>query len=247
MCVAAVAWHAHPRWRLVAIGNRDERHDREAAPLMRWGDSGVLCGMDMVGGGTWLGVSEAGRFALITNRRGFGEPNPNKRSRGELLLALLDRGEMIAAPKRFNPFNLLAVGNGKLAYATAHPSPIAAELGHGIYGLSNGALDEPWPKTLALKQALTDWLAADDDDLAPLFAILRSEALPELGVPPLEPSDVAIEPRDTPPFIRNPLYGTRCSTVVTVTADGAGRIVERRFAPDGETTGETALEFAFAR
>jgi len=196
MCVAAIAWHAHSRWRLVAMGNRDERHAREAAPLMRWGDTGVLCGMDMVGGGTWLGVSEAGRFALITNRRGFGEPDPDKRSRGELLLTLLHQGEPIASPERFNPFNLLAAGNGKLAYATAHPTHVAAELGHGIYGISNGALDEPWPKTLALKQALTDWLAGPGDTLDPLFAILRSETLPELGVPPLEPSDITIEPRD---------------------------------------------------
>jgi len=246
MCVAAVAWRAHPKWRLVAIGNRDERHDRASAPLAHWGGSGVLCGMDMVGGGTWLGVSEAGRFALITNRRGFGEPNPAKRSRGELLLGFLDRGELLASADRFNPFNLLMLGDGKLAYATAHPVPTAAELGHGIYGLSNGALDEPWPKTLALKQTLTDWLAAGDAGLEPLFAILRSEALPGLGVPPLEPSDVAIEPRDTPPFIRHPLYGTRCSTVVTVAADGTGRIVERRFSADGEPSGETALEFAWA-
>ena len=35
MCVAALAWHAHPRWRLVAIGNRDEYHARPAPPL-RW-------------------------------------------------------------------------------------------------------------------------------------------------------------------------------------------------------------------
>jgi len=33
MCVAAIAWQAHPRWRLVAIANRDEFHERETAPL----------------------------------------------------------------------------------------------------------------------------------------------------------------------------------------------------------------------
>lgn len=47
MCVAALAWHAHPRWRLVAIGNRDELHARSAAPLARWTDgSGILAGRD---------------------------------------------------------------------------------------------------------------------------------------------------------------------------------------------------------
>ena len=243
MCVAAVAWRAHPRWRLVAIGNRDELHARPSAPLARW-DSGVLAGRDLAGGGTWLGVSEAGRFAMVTNRRGFGPPDPDKRSRGELVAAILADGDLPgAAALDCNPFNLVCVGREGLAYATAHPEPRVAELGHGVYGLSNGALDEPWPKTLALKQALTDWLAADDADFAPLFAALRDETVPPLGVPPAEMSDQAYEPRDTPPFIRHPLYGTRCSTVVTVAADGAGRIVERRFDAAGEAAGETALDF----
>lgn len=247
MCVAAIAWRAHPRWRLVAIGNRDEYHARASAPLARWDDApGVIAGRDLVGGGTWLGVSEAGRFAMVTNRRGFGPPDPARRSRGALVAAVLTDGDLpAAAALDCNPFNLICAGEEGLIYATAHPAPQVARLGHGVFGLSNGALDEPWPKTLALKQALSDWLAADEPDAAPLFAALRSEALPPLGVPPAEMSEQAYEPRDTPPFIRHPLYGTRCSTVVTVTADGDGRIVERRFDAAGEATGETALDFGW--
>ena len=110
MCVAAVAWHAHPRWQLVAIGNRDELHERDSAPLARWAESDILAGRDLVGGGTWLGVSETGRFALITNRRGFGDPDPAKRSRGELATALL-RGDAVPAPlQSYNAFNVLAAG-----------------------------------------------------------------------------------------------------------------------------------------
>ena len=242
MCVAAVAWHAHPRWQLVAIGNRDELHERDSAPLARWAESDILAGRDLVGGGTWLGVSETGRFALITNRRGFGDPDPAKRSRGELATALL-RGDAVPAPlQSYNAFNVLAAGPGGLAYLTNRPEPLRAPLGHGVYGLSNGALDEPWPKTLALKQAVTDWLAADDDPEA-LFAALRDETLPPHGIPPEQMSEQAHEPRDTPPFIRHPLYGTRCSTVVTVDAGGAGRIAERRFDAAGTITGDTVLDF----
>ena len=58
MCVAAFAWQAHPRWLLVAIGNRDEFHERPAAPLAEW-ESGILAGRDLKSGGTWLGVSHA--------------------------------------------------------------------------------------------------------------------------------------------------------------------------------------------
>ena len=244
MCVAALAWHAHPRWRLVAIGNRDEYHARPAAPLVRWDDgSGIIAGRDLSGGGTWLGLGEADRFALITNRRGFGDPDPSRRSRGELVTALLTGDDPPAALGAYNPFNLLAATAGQLEFLTNRPEPLRTTLGHGIYGLSNGALDEPWPKTLALKAALTDWLNLDTDDTARLFAILASEDRPALGLPPLEASDIRVEPADTPPFIRSPLYGTRCSTVVTVDRDGVGRIVERRFDAAGAPTGDTALDF----
>src|SRR5690606_36381371 len=66
MCVLAFAWHAHPRWRLVLAGNRDELHARPAAPLARWPDpdSALLAGRDLRSGGTWLGVSERGRLAV---------------------------------------------------------------------------------------------------------------------------------------------------------------------------------------
>lgn len=247
MCVAALAWHAHPRWRLVAIGNRDEFHARPAAPLARWEEgSGIIAGRDLSGGGTWLGLSEDGRFALITNRRGFGNPDRALRSRGELVTAMLTGDHPPAAIAAYNPFNLLAATAERLEYLTNRPEPLRAELGHGIYGLSNGALDEPWPKTLALKAALTDWLHAGSADVSPLFAILGSEDRPSLGLPPFEPSDVAIEPRDTPPFIRADQYGTRCSTIVVIDDDGAGRIVERRFDSAGASIGETALDFATA-
>ena len=244
MCVAALAWHAHPRWRLVAIGNRDEYHARAAAPLARWDDgSGIIAGRDLVGGGAWLGVSATERFTLITNRRGFGDPDPARRSRGELVSALLTGDAPPAALDAYNPFNLLAVSGDALEYLTNHPEPVRATLGHGVYGLSNGALDEPWPKTLALKAAVTDWLGASDGDPTALFAILASENRPALGLPSYEASDIAIEPRDTPPFIRGPIYGTRCSTVVTVDDEGRGRIIERRFDAAGVAAGDTALDF----
>ena len=244
MCVAALAWHAHPNWRLVVIGNRDEYHQRPAAPLARWDDgSGIIAGRDLVGGGAWLGVSEAGRFVLITNRRGFGDPDPARRSRGELVVAMLAGEGPPTDLVAYNPFNLFASGGDSLEYLTNRPGSLRTTLGHGVYGLSNGVLDEPWPKTLALKSAVTDWLNGAGEDTSALLTILASEDRPALGLPPGEPSEIAVEPRDTPPFIRGAVYGTRCSTVVTVDADGAGRIIERRFDADGTVTGDTALDF----
>jgi uncharacterized protein with NRDE domain len=244
MCVAAIAWEAHPQWRLVAIGNRDEFHERPALPLDPWHDgSGIIAGRDLTAGGTWLGVTPH-RFALITNLRGFGEPQPGRESRGGLVVdALL--GAPPADLSRYNPFNLFVAEPGGARFLTNRPEPVRAALTHGIYGLSNGPLDEPWPKTLQLKAALLDWLVADGADIAPLFAALASETLAAVGLPHAAPSDVAAEAPQTAPFIRSPVYGTRCSTVVAIGRDGSGTIVERRFDPAGEPEGESRLAFAW--
>jgi uncharacterized protein with NRDE domain len=246
MCVAAVAWEAHPRWRLVAIGNRDEYHARPAAPLAAW-DNGMIAGQDLKSGGTWLGVTDR-RFALVTNLRGFGDPDPQRASRGALVTDLLTGAGRYADPQTaplhdFNPFNLFLADADGLTFLSNRPAAIRSPLAHGLYGLSNGALDEPWPKTLQLKAALLDWLTGAAEDFDPLFAALREERHADVGLPPSTPSDVPREPRDSSVFIRDAVYGTRCSTVVVVDRDGAGLIVERRFDRDAAATGETTLPF----
>ncbi|MET0180625.1 MAG: NRDE family protein [Novosphingobium sp.] len=241
MCVAAVAWLAHPRWRLVAIGNRDEFHDRPAAPLARWDDgSGIIAGRDLRSGGTWLGLGErSGRFALVTNVRGQGVADPSRASRGTLVTDVLAGTGRYASPDAdnandFNAFNLVVTDQDKATFLTNRPEPVRTGLTHGVYGLSNGALDEPWPKTLQLKAALLDWLGAGADDFASLFNALRSEARPLVGLHPRQPSDVAIEPAETGPFIADPVYGTRCSTVVAIDRAGRATIAERRFNAAGQ-------------
>jgi uncharacterized protein with NRDE domain len=247
MCVAAIAFHAHPRWPLIAIGNRDEFHARPAAPLARWEDGGeIIAGRDLQSGGTWLGVTNR-RFVLITNRRGFGEPDPAKASRGELVTVLLAGGDPADLDlNAFNAFNVVVADQRQARFLTNRPDPLRTALPHGIYGLSNGALDEPWPKTLYLKSAVTDWLADGNSDTAPLFAALACEDPGSIGLPPRDLSDIAVEPAETPPFIRSQHYGTRCSTVVTIDAKGRGRMGERRFDARGALTGETVLDFDWA-
>ena len=248
MCVLALAWHAHPRWTLVAAGNRDELHERPARPLERWDEAGqIIAGRDLASGGTWLGVSEQGRFAVVTNLRGYGAPDPQSPSRGALVADLLARTGSFADPSdadlaAFNSFNLAVSDGDELRFMTNRPQPDRARLPHGIYGLSNGPLDEPWPKTLRLKAGLIDWLARDDDPLALLDALGDAE-LPDLGIDPETASDAPFEPQNSPIFIRHALYGTRCSTVVAIDAEGRGTIAERRYRPSGEPDGETRLEF----
>lgn len=251
MCVLAMAWRAHPRWRLVVAGNRDELHARPAQPLARWPeDESLLAGRDLLSGGTWLGVSEQGRFAVITNLRGFGGPLPEAPSRGLLLRdQLLGAGPHAdphdAALRAFSPFNLIRVRGGEAEFWTNQPTPFRRFLGSGVYGLSNGVLGEPWPKTVRLKAILADWLSADATEPTALLDGLEEDRLTGSADLPIAPSDVPLEPKVSPIFIRNPLYGTRCGTVVAIDAQGQGIIVERRFDAAGSVTGETTLPFAW--
>jgi len=252
MCVLAFAWQAHPRWRLVAAGNRDEYHSRPAQPLERWTEPAhLLAGRDLKSGGTWLGVSERGRFAVVTNLRGYGGPDPDRASRGALVTDYLagtgTYADLDAAPlSDFNPVNLIIADRDQAGFLSNRPGIIRTALASGIYGLSNGALDEPWPKTMRLKSVLHDWIMADADDPALLFDGLREEIPPDVGIDPPMPSDVPQEPNHSPIFIRDPVYGTRCSTVVAIDMDGLGVIIERRFSPEGAETATTKLPFDWA-
>lgn len=235
MCVAAAAFRAHPRWRLVVIGNRDEFHERPTAPLARWGD-GIIAGRDLQAGGTWLGASETGRVALVTNLRAEGFPQAHLASRGALVTDWLE-GRELAALETMNPFNLFCADAGQAWHFANHPQPLRRALAPGIHGLSNGAHDAPWAKTRALEAALADWLTADQADTGPLFAALGNKTeLPGDGP----------EPRFSSVFIRHLHHGTRCSTVVTIDADGRGRVIERRFDAVGADAGETDLAFTAA-
>lgn len=232
MCVAAIAWRAHPRWRMVAIGNRDEFHARPTAALARW-DNGILAGRDLQAGGTWLGVHGAGRLALVTNRRIGGYPQPGMASRGALVTDwLLDRPA--GDPAAMNPFNFFAVGPDRAELQTNHPAPARAVCAPGIHGLSNGAPTDHWFKTARLEAALADWLSR---------ALPPASLLAALADETCDPADP--ENPFSAPFIRNSQYGTRCSSVIAVDQAGRGVMIERSFDPAGAVMGEVTLEFAW--
>ena len=249
MCVLALGWKSHPRWPLVLAGNRDERHDRPAAALARWDEAPeVLGGRDLEAGGTWLGVSERGRLAVVTNLRGFGAPRPQAPSRGLLVRDLLTGRGRYAAVRQdelaaFSPMNLILVEGGNASFMTNKPAAAILPLAPGLHGLANGELDDPWPKTRQLKAALAAWFEAGDDEPDALFAALADRTpapdaeLPSTGLG-LERERLA-----SPVFIAGDVYGTRCSTVVRVNSDGEGEILERRCGAGGAPLGATALTF----
>src|SRR4249920_3418214 len=91
MCLLVFAWNIHPRYRLIFAGNRDEFHDRPAAPMAWWPDAPqVLAGRDLQAGGTWLGLSARAAFGVVTNYRELQRPTPGMPSRGALITDYLN-------------------------------------------------------------------------------------------------------------------------------------------------------------
>ncbi|MEP7221409.1 MAG: NRDE family protein [Novosphingobium sp.] len=238
MCIAAIAWDAHPRWQLIVAANRDEFHDRPAAPLARWeAESGVIAGRDLRSGGTWLGVSEHGRLVLVTNYRVEGFPQPERPSRGALVTGLLNGEDPTSIPiTAYNPFNLLCAAPTGARVISNYPTDHRAPMLPGVHGLSNGAIANPWPKTRQLCGGLTEWLEGDSADLSALLCLLRDDRAVAGDGP---------EPRLSSVFINDAQYGTRCSTVVAIDRHGRGVITERRFDPQGRESGETSISFAW--
>lgn len=253
MCLALIALAAHPRLPLVIAANRDEFHERAAEPA-HWWASGIIAGVDRLGGGTWFGVARMGRWALVTNYREGVPRDPKAPSRGELVTRalsdaappLVTAAAIAADGERYHGFNLLLGEGTEAAYASNRASGAIA-LGPGVHGLSNHLLETPWPKVVRSKERLAAWLAAGSVDLEPLFELLADRAqaepsaLPSTGVAP------EWERLLSSPFIVDPRYGTRCSTVLAISDRGRARFVERSFDSAGRRTGEASFEFDLER
>lgn len=237
MCLIAVGWRVHPEFPLVVAANRDEFYSRPSAPAGRWPDDPrVIGGRDLEAGGSWLAITETGRFAAVTNVREPGAPK-GSRSRGALTRDFLlgnhrayDHVAGIAAGD-FSGFNLLVADAESLWYCSNRDGA-ARELKPGIYGLSNHRLDTPWPKLVAARQGFASALPALPAT-DPLFAILADDRLAADADLPQTGVGLEWERRLSAIFVRSENYGTRASTVLTLAAQGGIRLEERNFGPNG--------------
>jgi uncharacterized protein with NRDE domain len=252
MCLAAFALDAHPRFPLVIAANRDEFFAREALPMAWWqaGGTEVLAGRDLSAGGTWFGLTRAGRLALLTNVREPARHDPKAPTRGTLVLDWLASHDDAAAfaaglAPGYNGFNLITADLRRGDWHwISNRSGAGQPLPAGIHALSNAALGTPWPKTIGLQAAMADALAraGTAGELAELlFGALADaraapdEALPDTGV------GLARERLLSPRFVRMPdparpgsaVYGTRCATVLIREADGPTRVIERSVTAEG--------------
>jgi uncharacterized protein with NRDE domain len=195
VCLIAIAVDTPGPWLLVVAANRDEFHDRHAAPATWWSGTRhrILAGRDLQGGGTWLGLQLSAdarrlRVAALTNLRPGLMPAPQAPapelvppSRGGLVAGLLESDDaplsflrtLEPPPSAYAGFNLLAArldrdDGVEVGYLNNLPGTLPRRLAGGVHALSNATLDVEWPKTRLLARALEAAIAdaaADADSL----------------------------------------------------------------------------------
>lgn len=262
MCIAALALGVHPDFPFICVANRDEFHNRPTAPLQAWPAPGgfVYAGKDLQSGGSWLGLSSQGEFALLTNVRNAALNLPaTAPSRGELVFGALKNGKGPTEKLSLNyaGFNLM---HGNLNALTIHCTsnqglklnngvPFSRPLEPGIHSVSNGHLGAPWPKTQRLEAGLQhqlDQFKNSNTDKQrfeqALFELLghtelaEDSTLPNTGVPPeWEKMLSAVK-------IVSPLYGTRSSAVIVMDRQKNLRFTEITYNPAGDETGRETLQ-----
>lgn len=246
MCLIAFAINASSPWPLVIAANRDEYVERPTTPLARWetpSGATIISGRDLRAGGAWFGVTPDGRVAFLTNVR-EADALPALRSRGELVTQWLEsRGDARAfvagletEHNHFGGFNLVLgdFSRGHWTWVTNRSLQGPSQgvpwhqqaLAPGVYGLSNAALDSPWPKTTQLKSVLSQSLSANQPGGG--LQALQTDLWQALGSrerarpPGLPDPDIALAREEalSSAFVEYPehAYGTRNSTLLTATA-----------------------------
>lgn len=242
MCLIVFAWQVLPGVPLIAAANRDEFYDRPTTEAGPWAENPrIFGGRDLQGGGTWMGITRDGpngpRFAAITNVRAPQDFRSDAPTRGALVADYLG-GELTASEfvdsiqqraGEYNGFNLVIGDRDSLVWFSNRADGDARNgkrLEPGIYGISNGLLDDPWPKVVRTKAQFASLLCqgAPEEAYFEMLAdttLAPDRRLPETGVP------IDVERVLSAVCIESPGYGTRTSTVVTLHANAPATLNER--------------------
>jgi uncharacterized protein with NRDE domain len=255
MCLVAFELNDSPQatYCFVLAANRDEYFARPSSSANWWPHTSpaLFAGKDLQAGGTWMGVNRLGQIAFVTNWRSGTAPESGLPSRGAWTVAALqekylDTAQLQRLMQQSGPGNLV-VGNVTdpnsfiyLAQREKQARQATVNLQPANYGLSNGSLNDPWPKTSQLKTDLNTAVASSiaskgrvgrhGAEQALIQALMNALSRPEKYEDALLPStgvSVETERMLSSAWIDSETYGTRTSTVILAQKNGRCVFVER--------------------
>jgi uncharacterized protein with NRDE domain len=236
MCLLILISGVVPGIPLVVAANRDERRDRPAVAMTRLdrtvGGLAIVGGRDEVGGGTWLATNQAGVVAGLTNRPLRDGPDKEKRSRGELPLALAVHPSAAGAveafgdeidPSLYNPSWLFVADRHDAFFVdvTGTDRVVVEQLGAGVHVLENRNVHEPSAKVERVHRLLEPLLAGPPGELVKgLPRLLADHEVPDGELAPdVSNPRLARAARAICVHADEDDYGTRSSSVITAAGE----------------------------
>lgn len=253
MCILFIAVKQHPDYPLIILANRDEFHQRATTACDYWPEQpAVLGGRDQVANGSWMAVNtQNGRLAALTNIRDPHHINPDAPSRGALVSDFVCGNQsatdyqqhLNTHRQQYNGYNLLFGDVHHLQVLNSYSGQVTS-LTPGVYGLSNAALNSPWPKLNKGVQALKGYCQQPGKlDNHHLFSLLKDQQQAPDNTLPVTGVSLEWERRLSSIFIQSAEYGTRSSTLLLMNSQQHIDYIERSFAADGKTVESRTFAF----
>ncbi len=224
MCTLIVLDRMISGYPLLAAANRDEFYARPASPPQALdADPWVVGPRDEQAGGTWIGVSDGGLFAGLTNRPRGEARDAARPSRGEVTLRALRAGSLEAIlsdigslPEgAYDGFHLFCAGFDGAGIVAHGPGGYARRLGPGVHVLTNQGLSLSGDrKGRRIRELLGDEAALGSADAA--LSVLEGILADHTGENVLDRV-----------CIHSEHYGTRSATLLAIHRNDPGRSIYR--------------------
>lgn len=232
---------------LILAANRDEYYERPTKSMHWWEQEKILAGKDLQAGGTWLAVSDDGRFAAITNYKELINGKADLKTRGELVsnyitskgLSSIDYLENIKGIN-YAGFNLLLGDKEGIHYFSNRTEEID-KLEPGIHAVGNLLLNSQTKKSIKVKNQFKELLQTNPDEVALMEFMKRDSGdlsdLDMAGFKETEHEEIPYR------FIKSDYYGTRNTTIITINETGEYKISEQNFSENGKKLEKTSFQF----
>lgn len=242
MCllIFCYGYKEHP---FILCSNRDETFERDTLKGSYYKELKQYYPQDLIAGGTWITLSSKsnGRFAIILNFHTFRydifhywKDPINPRSRGIIPRLFIDSNDDITATsfaysileqEDFQGYNLIIGDKNNCYYISNCIKSSPLELQPGVFhSISNGKINDEWPKMLNSKQRIQEILLNQKITnfeiarqlISQLLEVMKdSTPLPDATYNTTIPELMKLSAINVPPFIHNGnLYGTRTITII---------------------------------
>ncbi len=231
---------------LILAANRDEYYERPTKNMHWWGPEEILAGKDLQAGGTWLAVSNDGRFAVLTNFKELANGEESLKSRGELISNYITSKGVSSKEylenikeRNYAGFNLL-LGDKEGIHYISNRSEGIEKLESGIHSLGNLLLNTKTKKSIKIKNQFKELLQTNPNEDV-LLEFMRGDSgdlsnLDMAGFKETEHEEIPYR------FIKSNVYGTRCTTLLTIDPNGKYKITEQNYSKKGNKTEKISYE-----